>query len=263
LIEKYDYNNKCWWCGSDANSREHRFKKSDLVREFGRGPFGIGEVIKTGDDLLKKGSLPIQSPNSNYLKFSCNICQKCNNERSQPFDVAYDKFMNYIMNNEIEIFETRIIKLKLIYGKDWKNQFKNLICYFVKNLSTRFADLNIKIDKSIIDFLNGLSKFITINIKFQIRTDLVEFYKSLYDKNEKCGFLHASGVSGNQSVSLGTYYSLNGTLLVRWFQVYYYYDITTSNNINLNYLEENLKLEERFNVQPEDFRELIINNSGI
>jgi hypothetical protein len=29
----------CWWCGSPADSREHKLKRSDLVREYGRPPY--------------------------------------------------------------------------------------------------------------------------------------------------------------------------------------------------------------------------------
>jgi hypothetical protein len=29
----------CWWCGNTADSREHRFKRTDIEREFGRGPY--------------------------------------------------------------------------------------------------------------------------------------------------------------------------------------------------------------------------------
>jgi hypothetical protein len=29
----------CWWCGAPASSSEHTYKKTDLVREFGPGPY--------------------------------------------------------------------------------------------------------------------------------------------------------------------------------------------------------------------------------
>ncbi len=30
-----------WWCGAPADSREHRLKKSGLVREFGKPPLSV------------------------------------------------------------------------------------------------------------------------------------------------------------------------------------------------------------------------------
>jgi hypothetical protein len=30
----------CWWCGAPADSREHKLKRSDLVREYGTPPYG-------------------------------------------------------------------------------------------------------------------------------------------------------------------------------------------------------------------------------
>ncbi|MFC5112013.1 hypothetical protein [Kibdelosporangium philippinense] len=35
---RHDYAGQCWWCGSVADTREHRYKRSDLIRDFGKGP---------------------------------------------------------------------------------------------------------------------------------------------------------------------------------------------------------------------------------
>src|SRR2546423_12673051 len=42
----HDYAGTCWWRVGIADSREHKYKKSDLVREFGAGPWqgADGEV---------------------------------------------------------------------------------------------------------------------------------------------------------------------------------------------------------------------------
>ena len=38
-VHRYDYAGRCWWCGQQADSGEHKHKRTDLVREFGRGPW--------------------------------------------------------------------------------------------------------------------------------------------------------------------------------------------------------------------------------
>jgi len=85
----------CWWCeGAPADSREHKLKRTDLVRQFGPGPYN--ELISARDGRSRN----IQGPNSVLAKFKATMCAKCNNQRSQPLDLAYDQFTGYIHENE-------------------------------------------------------------------------------------------------------------------------------------------------------------------
>lgn len=263
MIEKFNYNNKCWWCGNDANSREHRFKKTDLEREFGKGSYIKGDVVKTKGNFDIKGGLPIQSANSIYLKYSNNLCQKCNNTKSQPFDRAYDIFIKYLLENELIIFETHFVNLRKVYGDNWKLRYRELICYFIKNVSSRLADINIRIDDNIINFLNGLTNLNSLNIILQIRTDMVEFYKFIYKKNEQYSYLNASGIYGNQSKSLGTYYSLKGIIQYNWFQIFYIYDDQNIYEFYFDDIKELINLQESFNLDPTEFKEFMILNETI
>lgn len=257
MITTYKYINACWWCANRADSREHRFKRSDIVREFGRGPFDKGEVVKTPGDFNVEQGLPIQAPNSTYLKFPANICQKCNNERSQPFDFSYDKFMTYIKKNEESIFESKVVDLSLVYGDRWPTDYTNLIRYFVKSISTRFATADIKIEPEIIEFLNEKKALQFYKLVFQIRTDWVEFYKHLKTLDEDYGFVHASGIQGSQSKSMGTYYWLGGILQYRWFQVTYCYDKIKLNFPTDHQNSEILRLDEVYNITPKKLKESI------
>jgi hypothetical protein len=35
----------CWWCGVPADSREHKFKRRDLIREHGQAPYVRGATL--------------------------------------------------------------------------------------------------------------------------------------------------------------------------------------------------------------------------
>lgn len=261
MIDPHDYIDKCWWCSNNADSGEHRFKRSDIIREFGRGAYGKGEVVKTEGDFDVDNGLPIQGPKSTYLKFPKNICQKCNSERSQSFDFAYDKFMTYIKENEEMIFVSKVINLRTVFGDNWPTEYSNLIKYFVKSISTRFADAGVKIEPEIIEFLNGDRDLQFFKLVFQIRTDWVEFYKHLKTKNEDYGYVHASGIEGRKSKSLGTYYWLGGVLQYRWFQVTYYYDKLRLNFPTDDQVSEFFRLTEDFTITPEAMRENIEKNA--
>jgi hypothetical protein len=58
----------CWWCRSaPADSREHKLKRSDLVRQFGAGPFP--ELVSVRD----RKTRTVQGPNSTLAKFKRSI----------------------------------------------------------------------------------------------------------------------------------------------------------------------------------------------
>lgn len=255
MIQKYDYENKCWWCNDIANSREHRFKRTDVVREFGNSPFPKGSVIKTPGNFIVDKALPIQGPNSNYLKFQINICHKCNSSRSRNYDIAYDKFMDYLKNNEETIFSTHEVNLYNVYGSNWRDGYSNLIKYYIKNICTRFAENMIFIEPEIINFLASESHLNHLSINFQIRTDWAEFYKTIKSSNVDYGYLHASAIEAERSKSLGSYYWLGGFLQYRWFQVQYFYQKGNSHFQTYLYPNEIIKLTEFYVELPEIINE--------
>src|SRR4051794_9915286 len=94
----------CWWCETRAaDSREHKLKRSDLVRQFGSGPYP--ELVSQREGKLRN----VQGPNSALAKFRQTMCAKCNNERSQPFDLAYDKFTAYLHERERHVLASRSV----------------------------------------------------------------------------------------------------------------------------------------------------------
>lgn len=159
-----DFKDKCWWCGNQADSQEHKYKKSDLIRELGKvsntGSKGYGTKF-IGNKEMKD----FQGPNSQEVKFSKNICQYCNNTRSQPFDRAYDIFVGYIKENEFSIMGDKQLSFSKIFGQDWKNKRDNLFRYYVKHICCWLATYNIWIAPEIIVYLNGSSylKYILLN----------------------------------------------------------------------------------------------------
>jgi hypothetical protein len=147
----------CWWCGAPADSREHKFKRSDLVREHGAAPY-------KGDAVLSRvngeGSLYMRSSKNDALKFQPNLCQRCNDTRSQPFDNAYDQFISWILANEAVVLDSRAIDLEAVFGSNWRATGLDVLRYFVKHIACRLADLatqgkRIRIPSDLVAFLNG------------------------------------------------------------------------------------------------------------
>lgn len=124
----------CWICGATADSREHRFKASDLTAAFGKGPYkGEDEVVHVGQRVIKK----VQGYKADSLKYPPSLCSKCNNQRTQPFDRAYEAFTAWIWSNEETVLKKRHLNFREIYGENFASERDNLIRYFAKSFACR------------------------------------------------------------------------------------------------------------------------------
>lgn len=122
----------CWWCGAPADSREHKFKKSELRLNNGPGPWrGEASVVHRGRDEHLRA---VQGPDASTVKFGPTMCSNCNNARSQPFDRAYDKFIEYMSAHESAIGVDRRFRFSDIYGAEWATKRCNLVKYWVKHV---------------------------------------------------------------------------------------------------------------------------------
>jgi hypothetical protein len=130
--------NKCWICNEDTDSGEHKIKRTDLVRVFGEDePFrsaGLRYLKHDGSKAV------LQGPNSKHVKFKRVLCSKCNNETTQPFDRAYDAFIQYVEGDRESILQKRQIDFSRIYGDTWEESQLQLFRYFAKAFGCRIAD---------------------------------------------------------------------------------------------------------------------------
>lgn len=145
-----DLQGVCWWCGSVADSLEHRHKRTDLLRLWvgAEGPVWGGDEGRTE---------AIRGPNSksSAVRFGRILCQRCNNDRSQPFDLAYDKFSNALVEGMDVWWAAPGVSLARIYGDVWRSHAMNLARYYVKNFGCLLADQGVRPPKTMRDFLNG------------------------------------------------------------------------------------------------------------
>ena len=125
---------RCWWCGERATTEEHRFKHSTL-RRVGRTDTGVvdpeGVFKKSGDfegplRSLKKGS---------QVRWRKNLCAKCNNHRSQPFDQAYDAFEAFVIDRADELMNWKRLDWHDVYGPQGQSGARDLGRYFGKQIA--------------------------------------------------------------------------------------------------------------------------------
>jgi hypothetical protein len=141
----------CWICGAPADSREHKFKKSDIVRRYGAQPFkNVGGVFHC-TPLREIKNVP--GPSAKTLTYEPVICSHCNNVVSQPWDKAYQQFESWLFNNSSVILQRRFILLEEVFGTDMFWEAPALYKYFVKAFGCRLANAGQQIPGDIVALL--------------------------------------------------------------------------------------------------------------
>ncbi len=161
--------NTCWICNLPADSAEHKFKKTDLIRLHGKGPYqGENELFHFKDYLRK-----IRSPKAEIVKYDKSLCQNCNTTFSQPFDYAYEKFISWVFENEEKVIRRRIINFFHIYGENFAESQRNLYKYFAKSFGCKLIEENILVPLDIKELL-FLENFQTgLRISFAVNEDML------------------------------------------------------------------------------------------
>jgi hypothetical protein len=178
---------KCWWCGNPADSGEHKFKRTDLIEDF-------GSTFKDKENcpILIKGSkqIKIQGPNSEQTKFEKIMCSHCNNNKSQKIDETYTIVMHELIRNDKKYENKEFIDFRELFGNDWLKRKQDFISYFIKHFCCRLARNNVTIPKEVINYLNKETKYLEyINLNFQHRLDLKRVLYDMRNMKYNDGFL--------------------------------------------------------------------------
>jgi hypothetical protein len=217
----------CWWCGDTANSHEHKFKRADIEREFGRGPYREGQtLVKHSYD---EWTTDVTGSKSKVFKFEPTMCAGCNGERSQPFDAAYDQFMDYLSDNEAEVLGSGEVDLRIVFGAEWEAKRLNLARYFAKHICCRLANVAehraVPIDTRVIEFLDGGEYPRCLGLAPLLDMSVVEWWRLMRLLEEGPGdygsFLYLTGIGGVDAPRPATIQNPEAGMLVGWFGVYW------------------------------------------
>ncbi|WIJ45788.1 hypothetical protein [Curtobacterium citreum] len=144
----------CWWCGSTADSREHKFKASELRASHGpewRGEAAVVHGSFGGQQQEVRGS------KADELKWPPSKCKDCNNRRSQPFDRAYDQFLRFLELNETAVLARGGLSFRDVFGKEWRAGRSNLVKYWVKHVCCRAVEVVLPVPPATCAYLDSPS----------------------------------------------------------------------------------------------------------
>lgn len=134
---------KCWICSSDANSHEHMIKKSDLQAAFGE--MRRGERLYIHNE--QRRNVYAQSLNASKLKFRNPICTKCNNERTQRYDRAWERLSNFIRTRRPPVLAGHYIRANRVWPTFSNLQLRHVQLYFIKLFGCLLKDNDVPLDR--------------------------------------------------------------------------------------------------------------------
>jgi hypothetical protein len=128
VSEDLPMSQKCWICEiNEADSGEHVLKKSVL-------DFILGKPSPTNKRFIShyhgRRNTPVSSFKNKRFKFNKNICQRCNDTLTQPYDDAFDIFIRKLFNQKSLIINRGIINIQSLCGNP--QQKDNLALFFMK-----------------------------------------------------------------------------------------------------------------------------------
>lgn len=168
-LPKKENLNSCWWCGSAELTGEHKFKRKDLERLYGKGVDFKKLCISIIDYRSNKSPKKLQSAKSIYAQFEKSLCPECNNSKSQPFDLAYDRMIEYYLENEELIKSKKSIDFSKVYGEKWKEGKENLFRYIMKHIGCRLSEIGFIPFQQTIEYLDGFTQHKNLKIVIQIK----------------------------------------------------------------------------------------------
>jgi hypothetical protein len=154
---------RCWWCGAIADSQEHKYKRTDLARLQGDGP----NLVWGGDEGRLHYIKSIRK--SSAVRFEKDLCRRCNDTRSQPFDRAYETYSAYVWENAETLWDAPGLDMRAIFGDDWRPKQLDLGRYFAKHFASRMVLDGLPVPSGLLDFLNG--KRVAKNVRFCFALD--------------------------------------------------------------------------------------------
>ena len=134
---------KCWICGGIANSKEHKFKASDIKRAFGKK---FDAFLFNGDEVQE-----FNSYKDDIIQFPKVICVDCNNNKTRKHDNAYDEFVIYAYKNQKKILRERKIDFQDVYGEELWLENWNSRLNIIRPVSGQLLELQ-KMSKQVLEY---------------------------------------------------------------------------------------------------------------
>lgn len=177
----------------------------------------------------------IQGANSKHIKYMASICSECNGSFSQPFDIAYQKFIKYVFDNEEHILKKRYIDFFDIYGLEFEICQRNLYKYFAKSFGCRLVYAKLAVPDDIRELLSKDFFQTALRINISVNEDIL-----LLPSEHRHGFIGKGDLSGyidEKNTEIIDGYEWNEH--ISWLTIFYWYNIWPDGNLGSIWVADN------------------------
>lgn len=193
----------CWICGDDATTGEHKTKQSDLRDVLGKP--SQSRPFYYHDKSTK--NRPIGSYKGDFLKSQSLLCTRCNNQRTQPHDRAWEQMSDWLRTRIPPARSGDIVRADRIYPLGATQEMRNVHLYFTKLTGCHLVEVGATFEQAALakSILTGKSNPY-IHLKFGIsRTGLLVGMSDM----------HAATLAPDNSLAFAVWVYSLGALVVQ------------------------------------------------
>ena len=133
---------KCWICGNNAKTGEHKTKASDLRALYG----GVSQQKPLYFHTDQKLNQKVGSIRSKKFKFDSLICSDCNNARTSRHDKAWEHFSKILREKSPAIKKGDMIDLETVFSESVSESMLDVHLFFVKLFGCAIVEHKVPID---------------------------------------------------------------------------------------------------------------------
>lgn len=133
----------CWICGDLATTGEHKTKHSDLRAVLGK-PTQAQPVYYHDKNLRNRR---IATFKGDFLKSPSRLCARCNNQRTQPHDFAWERMSEWLRDRTPPLRPGDFVRADRIYPIGATQEMCNAQLYFTKLTGCHLVDAGLKFDQ--------------------------------------------------------------------------------------------------------------------
>jgi hypothetical protein len=130
----------CWICGDKAETGEHKIKASDLRQQYGPVDQKSPLYLHTANDRNVK----VPGIKSDKLKYTSLLCARCNNDLTQPHDLAWATLSAYLYAHPPHAGD--VVDLNAVFPGNVAAEMLNVHLYFAKVFGCAVAEGGVRID---------------------------------------------------------------------------------------------------------------------
>lgn len=170
---------RCWWCGGEGNTREHKYKRSDLkLTGTVDGVFDVSNLYKwtpEREGLLQRWRRGVD------VVWDAPICANCNGARSARMDESYSRLSLWIHENTGRLARDHSIGWDEVFGPSWQQDASGVARYLTKQFACQLSQNRVAIPPGVIGFLDGGPRPPTLALSAWVDKPFFEFMLAAHE----------------------------------------------------------------------------------